>query len=149
MPQRSDLRSWKRLRVRPGRRASIQWDMPRCLAGINMAADAGFSMIAHCVFAAPDESYVFDEATAEKLVEKGVWNNPTLAIWESRLRLLRDKAEGQELSEEEKQEVAKYEHSMEERADECGRLRDYGWQVRGRLGLRLGRIPLWLLCKRD
>ena len=98
----------------------------RCLAGINMAADAGFSMIAHCVFAAPDESYVFDEATAEKLVEKGVWNNPTLAIWESRLRLLREKAEGQALSEEEEQEVAKYEHSMEERADECGRLRDMG-----------------------
>ena len=98
----------------------------RCSSGINMAVEAGFSMIAHCVFAAPDETYQFDETVAEKLVAKGVWNNPTLAIWESRLRLLREKAEGQELSEEEKQEVAKYEHSMQERADECGRLRDMG-----------------------
>ncbi len=98
----------------------------RCSAGINMAVEAGFSMIAHCVFAAPDETYQFDETVAEKLVAKGVWNNPTLAIWESRLRLLREKAEGQELSEEEEQEIAKYEGSMQERADECGRLRDLG-----------------------
>ena len=98
----------------------------RCLAGINMAADAGFSMIAHCVFATPDESYRFDQATAEKLVERGVWNNPTLAIWESRLRLLREKGEGQELTEEEKQEVAKGEHAIQERIDECSRLRAMG-----------------------
>ena len=98
----------------------------RCSAGINMAVEAGFSMIAHCVFAAPDETYKFDETVAERLVAKGVWNNPTLAIWESRLRLLREKAEGQELSEEEEQEIAKYEGSMQERADECGRLRDLG-----------------------
>ena len=98
----------------------------RCSAGINMAVEAGFSMIAHCVFAAPDETYQFNEAVAEKLVAKGVWNNPTLAIWESRLRLLREKAEGQELSEEEEQEIAKYEGSMQERADECGRLRGMG-----------------------
>ena len=98
----------------------------RCSAGINMAVDAGFSMIAHCVFATPDETYSFDEGVAQKLVANGVWNNPTLAIWESRLRLLREKAEGQELSEEEKQEAAKYECSMQERADECSRLRAMG-----------------------
>ncbi len=98
----------------------------RCSAGINMAVDAGFSMIAHCVFAAPDQSYCFDEAVAEKLVENGVWNNPTLAIWESRLRLLKEKAEGQELTEEEKQEVAKGERAVQERVDECGRLKEMG-----------------------
>ena len=98
----------------------------RCSAGINMAVEAGFSMIAHCVFAAPDQSYHFDQAVAEKLVANGVWNNPTLAIWESRLRLLREKAEGQELTEEEKQEVAKGGRAIQERIDECGRLRDMG-----------------------
>lgn len=98
----------------------------RCSEGINMAVEAGFSMIAHCVFAAPNESYQFDKTVAEKLVAKGVWNNPTLAVWESRLRLLREKAEGQELTEEETQEIAKGERAIQERIDECGRLRDMG-----------------------
>ena len=98
----------------------------RCSAGIDMAVDAGFSMIAHCVFAAPDESYLFDQAVAEKLVAKGAWINPTLAIWESRLRLLKEKAEAQELTEEERQDVTKGENAVRERIDECGRLRDMG-----------------------
>ena len=63
----------------------------------------------------PTRAISFDEAVAEKLVDRGVWNNPTLAIWESRLRLLREKAEGQELTEEEKQEVAKGERAIQER----------------------------------
>ena len=98
----------------------------RCSAGIEMAVDAGFSMIAHCVFANPDESYQFYEAVAEKLVSKGVWNNPTLAMWQSRLRLLKEKAEGQELTDEDKQEVAKGERAVQERIDECSRLREMG-----------------------
>ncbi len=98
----------------------------RCSAGIEMAVDARFSLIAHCVFADPDESYSFNQDVAEKLVSNGVHINPTLAMWQSRLRLLREKAEAQELTEEDKQEVAKGERAVQERKDECGRLKEMG-----------------------
>ena len=98
----------------------------RCSAGIEMAVNAGFSMIAHCVFADPDESYSFNQDVAEKLVSNGVHINPTLAMWQSRLRLLKEKAEAQELTEEDKQEVAKGERAVLERIDECGRLKEMG-----------------------
>ena len=47
-------------------------------------------------------------------------------MWQSRLRLLREKAEAQELTDEEKQDVAKGERAVQERIDECSRLREMG-----------------------
>ena len=47
-------------------------------------------------------------------------------MWQSRLRLLKEKAEAQELTDEDKQEVAKGERAVQERIDECSRLREMG-----------------------
>ena len=98
----------------------------RCTAGISMAVEAGFDMIAHCVFARSDESYEFDPRVAERLIEKGVWVNPTLAIWQSRVRILRAKAQQEKLAPDEKRELAKGEKGTLERRDECRRLRQMG-----------------------
>ncbi|MFQ5873603.1 MAG: amidohydrolase family protein, partial [Dehalococcoidia bacterium] len=98
----------------------------RCTQGIAMAVDAGFDIIAHCVFATPEGSYRFDQRVAERLVEKGVWVNPTLHIWRSQLLRLRAKAEREPLTKEEEAEVAQGERIHHERLDECNRLTQMG-----------------------
>ena len=98
----------------------------RCKAGISMATEAGFNMIAHCVFADPDENYSFDPALGQRMADKGVWNNPTLHIWRSRVVELKAKAETQELNDEELQQIEQGERVFRERTDECGRLLEMG-----------------------
>lgn len=98
----------------------------RCTQGIAMAVEAGFDMIAHCVFAGPDGSYRFDPLVAEGLAKRGVWVNPTLAIWRSRLELLKAKAEHEKLTPEEEDQVDKGERAFLERLDECQRLMQMG-----------------------
>ena len=52
----------------------------RSTVAINNALDADVDMIFHCFFAQPDGSYKFDQATAERLAQSGVWINPTHAV---------------------------------------------------------------------
>ena len=111
----------------------------RCKAGISMATEAGFDMVAHCVFADPDEKYSFDPELGQRMADKGVWNNPTLHIWRSRVVELKAKAETQELDDMELNQIQQGERVFRERTDECGRLlamgvrfvagSDCGWGV--------------------
>jgi imidazolonepropionase-like amidohydrolase len=48
------------------------------IAGTTQALDAGFDLIAHCHFQTPDGSNEFYEPLARRLLEQGVYVNPTL-----------------------------------------------------------------------
>ena len=52
----------------------------RCTESINFALDAGVDAILHCFFANADGSYRYDEPTADRLAESGVWLNPTMHL---------------------------------------------------------------------
>ncbi len=52
----------------------------RCTESINFALDAGVDAILHCFFADADGSYRYDEPTAGRLAESGVWLNPTMHL---------------------------------------------------------------------
>ncbi len=65
----------------------------RSTVSINNALDAGVDMIFHCFFAQPDGSYRYDQGTAERLAESGVWVNPTHALGISRRIELQAKKE--------------------------------------------------------
>lgn len=98
----------------------------RCKAGVSMATEAGFNMIAHCVFADPDEKYRFDSNLGQLMAEKGVWDNPTLHIWRSRVLELKAKAQTQELTAKEQKQIELGERAFQERTDECSRLLGMG-----------------------
>ena len=52
----------------------------RCTESINFALDAGVDAILHCFFADSDGSYRYDEPTADRLAESGVYLNPTMHL---------------------------------------------------------------------
>ena len=52
----------------------------RCTESINFALDAGVDAILHCFFSDSDGSYRYDEPTADRLAESGVWLNPTMHL---------------------------------------------------------------------
>lgn len=52
----------------------------RCTESVNFALDAGVDAILHCFFAEEDGSYRYDEPTADRLAESGVWLNPTMHL---------------------------------------------------------------------
>ncbi len=52
----------------------------RCTESINFALDAGVDAILHCFFTDSDGSYRYDEPTADRLAESGVWLNPTMHL---------------------------------------------------------------------
>ena len=52
----------------------------RCTESVNFALDAGVDAILHCFFADSDGSYRYDEPTADRLAESGVYLNPTMHL---------------------------------------------------------------------
>jgi len=52
----------------------------RCTESINFALDAGVDAILHCFFTDSDGSYRYDEPTADRLAESGVYLNPTMHL---------------------------------------------------------------------
>ena len=52
----------------------------RCTESVNFALDAGVDAILHCFFAEADGSYRYDEPTADRLAESGVYLNPTMHL---------------------------------------------------------------------
>ena len=52
----------------------------RCTESINFALEAGVDAILHCFFTDSDGSYRYDEPTADRLAETGVWLNPTMHL---------------------------------------------------------------------
>lgn len=62
----------------------------RCTQSINHALDAGVDAILHCFFADADGSHRYDQPTAHRLAQSGVWLNPTIHLGRvSRARLQR------------------------------------------------------------
>ena len=52
----------------------------RCTESINFALDAGVDAILHCFFTDSDGTYRYDEPTADRLAESGVYLNPTMHL---------------------------------------------------------------------
>ena len=52
----------------------------RCTQSVNLALDAGVDAILHCFFADADGAPRYDEPTAARLAESGVWLNPTMHL---------------------------------------------------------------------
>ena len=52
----------------------------RCTESVKFALDAGVDAILHCFFADSDGSYRYDEPTADRLAESGVYLNPTMHL---------------------------------------------------------------------
>ena len=52
----------------------------RCTESINFALDAGVDAILHCFFTDSDGSYRYDEPTAGRLAESGVWLTPPMHL---------------------------------------------------------------------
>ncbi len=66
----------------------------RSTKAINYALNAGVDAILHCFFYDEDGTYRYDEPTADRLAEAGVWLNPTMHLGRaSRAALLRAQAE--------------------------------------------------------
>ena len=64
----------------------------RSTVAINHALDAGVDMIFHCFLHDPDSSYRFDQDTAQRLVDSGIWVNPTLGLGKPMMARLATKA---------------------------------------------------------
>jgi imidazolonepropionase-like amidohydrolase len=77
-----------------------------CVAaeGLARAAEAGVDELEHYNFLRPDGSRVWDQAVAEKILEKGLFVNPTVQTgWAFRQRMETKKAEGTLTLEEQRQ----------------------------------------------
>ena len=83
----------------------------RSTVAINYALDAGVDMIFHCYLCDPDSSYRFDQDTAQRLADSGIWINPTLYLgWPLRDEL-RKKRDQERLTEEEEAYLTRTEES--------------------------------------
>jgi imidazolonepropionase-like amidohydrolase len=56
------------------------WGHCTATAGIERALNAGFDVIVHCQFLNPDGTLEFDAPLARRIVERGVYVNPTLQV---------------------------------------------------------------------
>ncbi|PKB81009.1 MAG: hypothetical protein BZY88_07225 [SAR202 cluster bacterium Io17-Chloro-G9] len=73
----------------------------RCTAAINNAVSAGVDMVLHCAFYESDQTYHWDQETAQRLADSGTWVNPTLNGGRARRALLRIKQNEEGLTPEE------------------------------------------------
>lgn len=91
-------------------------------AGIENSLDAGFDMIAHCSFYEPDGSYSYRSDLGRRIVDQGVWVNPTMYVNLCRIRHLEEVAEQRPLSEDEKADLGLQRRRYQERCDYLQRL---------------------------
>ena len=113
----------------------------RCTAAINNALEAGVDAVLHCGFYDADRSYRFDQATAEALVDSGVWVNPTLHLGRIRLNMLRLKREEEELTAEESGLLETSEQGEQLRMEHFGRLIQMGVKLVGGSDCGWGTYP--------
>ena len=111
----------------------------RCTEGMSYALEAGIDIIVHGFFAGEDGIRRFDRQVADRIAKDSVWVNPTLHIARSRMWRLQQKKEGEGLTEQEEDRLARSEESYGMRIQECGQLiqlevklvagSDCGWGV--------------------
>ena len=103
----------------------------RSTVAINYALDAGVDMIFHCFLHDPDSSYRFDQATAQRLADSGIWVNPTLGLGKPKLDQLRQKRDREGLSPEEEVCLNRMEEFGRIATDQFGRLIGMGVRLIG------------------
>lgn len=113
----------------------------RCTASIKNALTAGVDMVLHCFFCESDGAYRFDQDTARRLADSGVWVNPTLHLGRTRRDLLRRKREIEELTSEEQTQLETLEENDGPRLERCARLLDAGVRFIGGSDCGWGTYP--------
>ncbi len=103
----------------------------RSTVAVNQAMDAGVDMIFHCFMYDPDGSYRFDQSTAQRLADSGIWVNPTLSLGKPMMALLQQKRDRQGLSPEENVILNRSEEFLRISTDQFGRLIDMGVKLIG------------------
>ena len=103
----------------------------RSTVAINYALDAGVDMIFHCYLCDPDGSYRFDQDTAQRLADSGIWINPTLYLGWPRRAELRQKREQSGLSPEEEAYLNRTEKSERETSEQFNKLTQMGVRLIG------------------
>ena len=98
----------------------------RSTVSINNALDSGVDLIFHCFFADSDESYRFDQPTAERLAASEVWVNPTYYMGRPQKVQLRRKEQRERLTEKEVESLARSEEFQCRAKDQFGRLIEMG-----------------------
>ena len=98
----------------------------RSTVSINNALDSKVDVILHCFFYEPDGSYRFDQPTAERLAESGVWVNPTHAGGKVRGAQLRRQREHEALNAEDEAMLKRIEDGEPRRQEQFGRLAEIG-----------------------
>ena len=98
----------------------------RCTEGMSYALEAGIDIIVHGFFAGEDGIRRFDRQVADRIAKDSVWVNPTLHIARSRMWRLQQKKEGEGLTEQEEDRLARSEESYGMRIQECGQLIQLG-----------------------
>jgi imidazolonepropionase-like amidohydrolase len=111
----------------------------RCTEGMSYALEAGIDIIVHGFFAGEAGIRRFDRQVADRIAKDSVWVNPTLHIARSRMWRLQQKKEGEGLTEQEEDRLARSEESYGMGLQECGQLiqsgaklvagSDCGWEV--------------------
>ena len=113
----------------------------RCTGAIKNALTAGVDMVLHCFFCESDGAYRFDQDTARRLADAGVWVNPTLHLGRTRRDLLRMKREIEELTPEEQTRLETLEANDGPRLERCARLIDAGVRLIGGSDCGWGTYP--------
>ena len=113
----------------------------RSTVAINYALDAGVDMIFHCFLHDPDGSYRFDQPTAQRLADSGIWVNPTLSVGIGRRESLREKRDQGSLSPEEEVVLNRMEEFEGISTDQFGKLISMGVKLIG------GSDAGWSTCR--
>ncbi len=113
----------------------------RCTAAIKNALTAGVDMVLHCFFCEPDGAYRYDQDTAHRLADAGVWVNPTLHLGRTRRDLLRQKRENEDLTPEEQARLETLEANDGPRLERCASLIDAGVRFIGGSDCGWGTYP--------
>ena len=103
----------------------------RSTVSINNALDCGVDLIFHCFFADSDESYRFDQPTAERLAASEVWVNPTYYMGRPQRVQLGRKQQRECLTEKETESLARFEEFQCRAKDQFGRLIEMGVKLVG------------------
>lgn len=103
----------------------------RSTVSINKALESKVDVILHCSFYDPDGSYRFDQPTAERLADSGVWVNPTHALGLLGRAQLRRKREHEALTAEDDAMLIRMEDGEERRKEQFGRLTEIGVKLVG------------------
>ena len=101
----------------------------RCTAAINNALSAGVDMVLHCAFYESDETYRWDQVTAQRLADSGTWVNPTLNMGRVRRALLRIKQTEEGLTAEEQVFLDSGDQREKFNLEHFGKLIDLGVKI--------------------